>query len=216
MLIKCSYSSLFFLTLKCLLILFCLLQKEGKDIKREGSLDVCPGQIWLYLWSLQCYLALFTWGLNGWYNYKFVFDLSLLEKVNYTHMFTCRKTMWSLKSWKENCARNIFLGLFVEYATSLFHLTDLWYVCVSRGDFRGPFQPSHLKEAQRNHVLVQGHRAVWWQAGTGTSLGPIQCFFARRCCWACNEHLNVSVGFFPPSFVFLFHCEIFNHFRIII
>lgn len=47
--------------------------------------------------------------------------------------------MWSLKSLEEKCARDIFLGLFVEYATSLFHLTDLWYVCISRGDFRGPF-----------------------------------------------------------------------------
>lgn len=42
--------------------------------------------------------------------------LFLLEKVNYTCMFTFGKTIRSLKSLEEKRARNIFLGLFVEYA----------------------------------------------------------------------------------------------------
>lgn len=77
--------------------------------------------------SLACSAVwLFLHCLSEWYNYRFVFDLSLLEKVTYTWTFTCRKTVCSLvKSLEEKCERIVFLGLLLwTVPPSPFHLID--------------------------------------------------------------------------------------------
>lgn len=155
---------IFFPTLKSPLALSSS-QDEGKAEREGARLWWCPGQIWLHLYSFQHRLAPFACGLNWWNNYKFAVDLSLLKRVNFTCMFTGRKKTWSLNSLKGKCARNIFAGLFVEYATNLFYLVDLQNVSAGRGDLRGPVQLSYLKEAQRRRVTcsgLQGWLVIGW------------------------------------------------------
>lgn len=52
--------------------------------------------------------------------------------------------------------------------------------------------------------FVQDHRAGWWQAGTGTSSGPVRCFFTGRCSWAHNEVSKCLHCLFPHLLLFCF------------
>lgn len=111
----------------------------------------------------------------------------LLEKVTYVYMFACRKTMWSLKSLTEHMPGVFSLGcLWTLPPSSVTSQTH--YVCVSKGNQRGPVQTLHWKEAQKNHVTCSRSQGGCGRPGLEPPHAqPIQCFSTGQCCWACNQ-----------------------------
>lgn len=100
----------------------------------------------------------------------------------------------AVKFIRRKCARNILPGLFVDHAAASFSET----VSAVQGAFHvySPVLPlpTPLRDTRDTMCLAEGHRAGWWQAGTGTSSWPPQGFLARTV----MKSLNVSIVPHPP------------------